>query len=40
MTEDSKKDGLGEIDIDEGKIVVWGLVHFTDMEQLPVAHPG
>ena len=40
MTEDSKKDGLGEIDIDDGKIIVWGLVHFTDTEQLPVAHPG
>lgn len=39
LSEDSTKDGLCEVDIDDGKIVVWGLMRFTDIEQLPVATP-
>lgn len=37
LSEDAAKEGECEIDIDEGKIVIWGLMRFTDTEQLPVA---
>lgn len=37
LSEDSTKDGLYEIDIDGGKIVIWGLMRYADREQLPIA---
>lgn len=37
LTEDSTKDGLCEVDIDDGKIVIWGLMRYTDIEQMPIA---
>lgn len=37
LSEDVRMDGLYEVDIDGGKIVVWGLMRYTDTEQLPIA---
>ena len=37
LTEDAAKDGLCEVDLDQGKIIVWGLMRFTDLEHLPIA---
>lgn len=36
MTDDPQKDGVYELDMDDSKIIIWGLKRYTDTEKLPL----